>query len=174
MKSGWRDSGIESYTEAYSGASGQPGALLFLKNFQSPIRLSAEAAFCYALNMKELNEFLKQYEAATNSHDFEKVKPLISEEAVYWFSEGNFIGIESIQNAFEKTWNNIRDEVYMITGLQWLMVTETAAVCIYSFYWKGVVEGLPKEGKGRGTNVLVKNNNHWQIIHEHLSSSKSS
>jgi hypothetical protein len=35
--------------------------------------------------------------------------------------------------------------------------------------WRGVVEGQPASGRGRGTNVLVERDGAWQVQHEHLS-----
>ena len=119
--------------------------------------------------LEEVNAFLKEYEVATNSHVFYNVRPLISENAVYWFSDGTHIGIKEIENAFTKTFNKIQDEVYSIKDVKWISLESNSAVCIYKFHWRGTVDGKPKEGNGRGTNVLRKINGKWLMVHEHLS-----
>ena len=119
--------------------------------------------------MNDLDQLLKQYEEATNSHDFDNVASLISKDAVYWFSDGSYEGLASIHEAFESAWNTVKDEVYTISNVRWLAISETAAVCVYDFSWKGVIDGRPMSGGGRGTNALTKTDKGWQIVHEHLS-----
>lgn len=51
----------------------------------------------------EIKDFLKKYEDATNTHIFSNVAGLIYPTATYRFTEGDFVGIEAIKNAFEKT-----------------------------------------------------------------------
>ncbi len=115
------------------------------------------------------DEFLHAYEQRTNTHDFEQVKPLLDEHAVYWFSDGSFRGTEEIKQAFEKTWDFVREERYAIEQVQWLVRTEESAVCIYTFHWQGLIGGKPEQGVGRGTSVLHKVDGQWKVIHEHLS-----
>jgi ketosteroid isomerase-like protein len=119
--------------------------------------------------MEEAKEFLKRYETATNSHDFDKVAPLLANDAVYWFSDGSLKGVAAIREAFEKTWNIVRDEAYKIVNISWVLASPTNAVCIYEFQWQGKVDGIQKSGKGRGTNVMSKGSAGWQMLHEHLS-----
>lgn len=49
-------------------------------------------------------------------------------------------------------------------------MANTEAVCIYTFSWRGTVDGQIASGSGRGTNVLKKIDGSWHIVHEHLSS----
>ncbi|KAK1183485.1 nuclear transport factor 2 family protein [Streptomyces sp. NBS 14/10] len=35
--------------------------------------------------------------------------------------------------------------------------------------WTGTIDGQPRSGSGRGTNVLVNSAGTWQMLHEHLS-----
>lgn len=48
---------------------------------------------------------LAAYEEATNSHDFDPVEPLLSPDAVYFFSHGTYRGQVEIRQAFEETWD---------------------------------------------------------------------
>ncbi|MFD5650704.1 YybH family protein [Streptomyces sp. NPDC127039] len=116
----------------------------------------------------ELTSFMGEYERANNSHVIERVVPYIAEDATYWFSDGTYRGIEEIRAAIEKTFATILDEVYEVRDLEWPVLTPGAAVCRYRFAWRGVVEGEPLSGQGRGTNVIVQRGG-WKMLHEHLS-----
>lgn len=120
----------------------------------------------------EVEFFLQKYEKATNSHDFSNVKELLDEDATYWFSDGNYAGIAEIEKAFVTTWNKIKDETYSIENVKWVSLDENSAVCTYKFKWRGIIDGQSKQGEGRGTNVLIKRESKWYIVHEHLSAQK--
>lgn len=115
-------------------------------------------------------EALKMYEEATNTHEFENVRRLIREDAIYYFSKETVQGHKHLKEFFGKTWDFIRDEVYKIHDVQWITIGESNAACIYKFQWSGLIDGVYKEGKGRGTNVFEKDDEGWKVVHEHLSS----
>jgi ketosteroid isomerase-like protein len=117
----------------------------------------------------ELDEFLSRYEQASNSHEFDQVAPLLADDAVYWFSNGTYVGIEAIRRAFETTWAAILDEDYRITDVRWLAATDETAACVYTYSWSGMIGGQRRSGGGRGTNVLRRVATGWHIVHEHLS-----
>ncbi|WP_030927589.1 YybH family protein [Streptomyces sp. NRRL B-24720] len=116
-----------------------------------------------------LTEFIRIYEQATNSHDITRLVPLIAPDAVYWFSDGSHRGREAVLSAISKTFAAIRDEIYRIDDLEWIAHGNDHAVCRYRFTWTGTIDGRPRSGSGRGTNVLVSNAGTWQMHHEHLS-----
>ncbi|MQY15132.1 hypothetical protein SRB5_53100 [Streptomyces sp. RB5] len=118
----------------------------------------------------ELTSFMGDYERANNSHDIERVVPFIAADAVYWFSDGAYRGIGEIRSAIEKTFATILDEVYQVRDLEWPVLTPDVAVCRYRFAWDGVIGGEPRSGQGRGTNVIVRRDDGWKMLHEHLSS----
>jgi ketosteroid isomerase-like protein len=117
----------------------------------------------------QLAAFMVDYERAANSHDVQQVLPLIADDATYWFTDGSYRGREEIAGALERTFAVIQDEVYDIRELEWVELTAEVAVCRYRFCWRGVVDGRPTSGRGRGTNVLVERDGAWQVQHEHLS-----
>jgi ketosteroid isomerase-like protein len=117
----------------------------------------------------ELTSFVERYEQATNRHDFGQLVPLIAEDATYWFTEGSYHGIDAIRAAVERTFATILDEVYEIQNLEWVAVADDLAVCRYRCSWKGVIDGEPASGHGRGTNVMTKRDGAWKMSHEHLS-----
>lgn len=113
--------------------------------------------------------FVRAYEKATNSHDIARLAPLIAPDAVYWFSDGSHRGRDAVLAAIAETFATIHDEVYQIEDLEWITVDRDHAVCRYRFAWTGTVDGLPRSGGGRGTNVLVNAGGTWRMLHEHLS-----
>lgn len=48
-------------------------------------------------------QVLREYESATNSHNFDLVKPLLAEDAIYFFSDGTYQGWTEIQKPSKKT-----------------------------------------------------------------------
>ncbi|MBP9782338.1 MAG: nuclear transport factor 2 family protein [Candidatus Pacebacteria bacterium] len=117
----------------------------------------------------EIKEFLKKYEDVTNSHVFSNVIGLVHSEAIYRFTDGDFVGIEAIQKAFENTWGSIKNETYSLSDLKIIVADSNSASITYTFNWSGIVDGVQKSGSGRGTNVIIRNGDKLQFIHEHLS-----
>ena len=112
---------------------------------------------------------LKQYEEALATQDFSQIKPLISDEAVFWFNDGSFEGLREIEEAFDTSFSLIKEERYWISDENWVCVSDDNAVCVYQFNWEGLIDGDRASGFGRGTSVLSKINGEWKIVHEHLS-----
>lgn len=125
--------------------------------------------------MKQMDEaisartLLEKYKVEINKHNFDVLEPMISKDCKFWFSSGTFVGLQQVRQAFEKTWDMIKEEVYTLTDLEWIAESDQAAVCIYTFHWKGVVDGQLLEGGGRGTSCFRKEVEGWKIVHEHLS-----
>ena len=118
----------------------------------------------------EIREFLKEYEAAANSEDFGNVRDMIHPDAIFRVTDGDFIGREAIQGAFEKTWGlDIQDERYYLTNINVVSKDVKSATVTFTFNWTGVVEGRPMHTIGRGTSVIMRNGERLQIILEHLS-----
>ena len=114
-------------------------------------------------------EILTHYIEATNTHDFNLVEELIHPEAVYVFGGKRYQGHEEIRGYFENSWGSLQDEIYGAEGITWLNVTETSAVCLYTYTFEGYANGTFINGTGNATNVFAKDNNQWKLIHEHLS-----
>lgn len=112
---------------------------------------------------------LSEYEQRLSAQDFAKVIPLIHKDAVFWFNDGSYSGIDSIEGAFNKTFELIKEEKYWLTNLDWIYQSDDAASCHYQFNWEGIIEGTPSAGGGRGTSVLKNVDGSWKIMHEHLS-----
>lgn len=117
----------------------------------------------------ELEQFLKNYEVAANSCNFDNVEPLLTDDAVFWFTNGTYKGKAAIRQAFEETWASITDEKYSLSNVEWLGVAENLAVSVYDFTSDGMVDDTQQVYKGRGTSVFCKRDGQWLICHEHLS-----
>ncbi|MGH3447428.1 MAG: YybH family protein [Nocardioidaceae bacterium] len=118
---------------------------------------------------EELAAFVRAYEAATNSHDVDRVAPLVADNATYWFTDGSYAGVDAIRAAMSVTFDQIKDETYRITDVEWVFVGSEHACFCYQFQWEGTVSGVRRRGQGRGTNVTVSRPDGWQMLHEHLS-----
>jgi len=112
---------------------------------------------------------LRQYGQVINEHDFDLLVPLISPDCTFWFSSGSHHGLDEARLAFEKTWDNIREEEYGINNEVWIIETAEGAVCTYSFKWSGLVGGERRSGSGRGTSCFRVEDGEWKLMHEHLS-----
>lgn len=121
---------------------------------------------------QSLKIFLDNYEKYADNLKFEPLIDFIDKDAIYWFTNGTFIGIDAIRKEFERTWSHLKDETYTISDVQWLVETDDYAACIYRFSSNSRVNGKQHTYQGRGTNLFKKVNGNWKIIHEHLSKDK--
>ena len=112
---------------------------------------------------------MKLYEEKLKSQRFNEVEPLISADAIFWFSDGTHRGLAEIKSAFERTWQTLRNETYWLEEIDWIAEADTVASCVYRFRWRAEIDGKNCEGEGRGTTVLRREGSEWKIIHEHLS-----
>jgi ketosteroid isomerase-like protein len=121
----------------------------------------------------DITELFEKYEAASNAKVWAQVADMIHPDATYRFTDGDFVGRDAIRGAFEKTWSNsanVRDERYYLTDLKIISTDVNSAVVTYTFNWAGMIEGKkPFSVRGRGTNIIVRNGDKLQFIHEHLS-----
>jgi ketosteroid isomerase-like protein len=119
----------------------------------------------------ELDDFIIQYESALAAQDWGVVSPLIHKDACVTFSNGCvFRGKNAIQTAFENNFTQIQEEEYSISDIYWVKKSDVYAVCLYSYYWSGLISGEPASGSGKGTSVIIKENGIWLLLVEHLGS----
>ncbi len=114
-------------------------------------------------------EFIPAYEKALATQNWEKVEPLVSESASVTFSDGSVhLGKSNVKTAFENNFRKIKNEDYAVKHIRWLSREENFAVYLFDFYWTGIVNGKSISGSGIGTSVLIKEDNSWKLLTEHL------
>lgn len=113
--------------------------------------------------------FLKKYEAALASQDWQQVNPLVHPDACVTFSSGSVhVGKTAVRQAFERNFSLIQDEAYKIENVHWVLMGADTAVYLFTFRWSGLIKGEAASGAGTGSAVLVNGKNGWQLLVEHL------
>ena len=113
-------------------------------------------------------ECLEEMTAAAGNA--QKFVSFLSEDVVCWFSnETAHVGRERVKATLEQSAGLVTDYTYEAGPRQWLVQTDSLAVCLYAFRWSGKVGDRRIEGGGRATRVLRQSNGRWFLVHEHLS-----
>ena len=113
--------------------------------------------------------FLKAYEQALASQQWEKVAPLIHPDAVVTFSTGAVHkGIAAIEQAYRRNFELIKSEKYVVSDVHWISRRDDVAVYTFGFSWQGIINGQQASGQGRGTAVIILDNGSWKLLGEQL------
>lgn len=131
---------------------------------------SLEAQHGEAAQVQSAGAALKAYLVATNTHDFDHVERVLAPDAVYFFGDATCTGVSEVRAYFERTWAMIPDETYWAEDIDWVAQTGDTAVAIYTYHWRGTIDGQERSGAGRATNVFTRTPQGWRLTHEHLSS----
>jgi len=114
-------------------------------------------------------DFVGAYEAAFGSQSWDQVSPLVHERASVIFSNGSVHkGKDAVRAAYERNFAAIQNEDYRISDVHWLLTTADGAAYMFDFHWTGLIKGKEVSGAGRGTAVLVREPDGWQLIAEQL------
>ena len=114
-------------------------------------------------------EFIQDYERALATQNWMNVDPLVHENACVTFSNGTVHkGKHSVRKAFEGNFASITDETYSISHVHWVIKAAGTAVYLFEFNWSGLINDKPASGSGRGTSVLINENDRWLLLVEHL------
>jgi ketosteroid isomerase-like protein len=117
--------------------------------------------------------FLNHFEALARKKNFDLVADMVHERAIFRFNDGDFVGRQAIRAAFEKTWasssGTAEQEKFYLSDIVVVATDTNSAAATYNWNWEGVSQGKSFRIQGRGTRVLVREGDRWQIIHEHLS-----
>ena len=115
------------------------------------------------------DEFVSAYEQALATQDWKVVEPLVHPDACVTFSNGTVHKRrEAIQLAYESNFAKIENEQYRVSNVDWVRRGKEYAAYLFDFDWSGVVDGEPARGRGRGSTVLVREGENWQLLIEHL------
>ena len=114
-------------------------------------------------------DFIKTYENALATQNWKNIEPLISESVSVTFSDGSVhFGKSNVQTAFENNFKKIKNEEYSIENVRWLRREEKFAVYLFDFHWTGIVNEKSVSGNGIGTSILIKEDDRWKLLTEHL------
>lgn len=114
-------------------------------------------------------QFIEAYKAALATQQWANVEALIHKNACVTFSNGAVHnGISAIQAAYERNFALIKNEDYQMSNLHWVLKTETTAVYLFDFSWRGIINGQSASGAGKGTAVIVFEEGQWKLMAEHL------
>ncbi len=117
-------------------------------------------------------QFLNRFEALAEKEDFNLIRDMIDEQAVFRFNDGDFVGRQAIQAVFEKTWRgdpSVKKVRFYLSDIVVLTTDHSTATATYTYHWEGSQAGREFKIRGRGTRVLLRVNGQFRIIHEHLS-----
>jgi ketosteroid isomerase-like protein len=110
----------------------------------------------------------ENYEIGLSRQSWDAVKDYFHEDCAVIFIEANYLGKNAIKRAIDKTFSLIRDEKFILFNKHWSIKREDFASVIFEYEWSGKINGEIFRTLGRGTAVLIKENDRWQIINEHL------
>lgn len=115
------------------------------------------------------DQFISLYENALASQDWEYVEPLMSDQVCVTFSNGKVHkGKDKVKAAFEANFSSIKSEKYKMKDIVWLKNQSNYAVYIFKFEWQGLIDNQSVSGSGLGTTVIIKENDTWKLLTEHL------
>ena len=122
------------------------------------------------LNKNSIKEFLRNFELASGTKDFSKVSNMIHPDALFRFNNGDFRGITDIQAAFESTWSHdIQNDQYQLKNIEIIHIDAQSATVTFNYHWQGITSKGELNIVGRGTQVIVLDNDQLKIRVEHLS-----
>lgn len=113
-------------------------------------------------------DLMQHYGQALDSQAWAAVEPLVHENISVTFSTGTFRGIAAVKEAFVHNFSVTKNEQYEISDLHWVHIGDDFAVCQFRFHWQGEIKGKLASGSGRGTSTLIKQDQTWLLLSEHL------
>lgn len=110
------------------------------------------------------------YRTLINRHDFDLLADqVMTEDAVFVFSNLRHEGIEAIRKNFNQTWSVIPDEVYRMTDVVWLFSSSDHAACTFRYAYAGTqANGQRLSGGGQGINIFRLTPRGWRLCFEQL------
>lgn len=117
-------------------------------------------------------QFLHHFEAVAMQEDFSLLRDMFDERAYLRFNDGDFVGHDAIQAAFEKTWRGdptVKKARFWLSDIVVLTLDRASATATYTWHWEGSQGDQSFTIQGRGTRVLAWEAGRFRIVHEHLS-----
>lgn len=138
----------------------------------APAAHQPEQSMPSTVNEAAVIQFLNRFEALAMQEDFNLIRHLIDERAVFRFNDGDFVGRDAIQAVFEKTWRgdpSVKKARFYLSDIVVLTTDAASATATYTYNWEGSQAGRTFTITGRGTRVLRFEQGEFRIVHEHLS-----
>ena len=114
-------------------------------------------------------ETFEKYKIELNSHDFERLVPLISDDCNFWHPTGTYKGMAQIRQGFESDWKKITEKKSDFSKADWIIESDSEAACTYTFYYSGIAKNQNIYERVHGTTCFRLEQDHWKIFQEHLS-----
>ena len=112
----------------------------------------------------------RRYQAKINLHDFSQLATdVVAPDALFVFGSETHQGLPAVRLAFEQTWSDLPDEVYLMSEPQWPSLDRDSAVVRFAYSYRGTTkEGKTLTGGGTGTNLYRRSAKRWRLAYEHL------
>lgn len=125
-----------------------------------------------SISAESVIHFMNRFEESAEKEDFNLIQDMIDERAYFRFNDGDFVGRQAIQAAFEKSWRSdptVKKARFYLSDIVVLTTDHSTATATYTYNWEGSQAGREFKIRGRGTRVLLREHGQFRIIHEHLS-----
>ena len=122
------------------------------------------------MTIKYPTEHFEEYMNSINTRDFSQVAKLLHKNATFCYSGQKKTELEKVKVFHENFWDCIKDSKWWATDIAIIHQDDTCQVYTYQYNYSGKMDGEIVEGNGRSTDVFVKNNGQWELLHEHSSS----
>ena len=118
--------------------------------------------------MDSVINFMSEYQKILMTTDWNKLSDFFQDDCAMIYSDGTYIGKKALKKAFEKTFSLMKNGKFYISDIHCAAITEQFCSCVFELKWSAEICGDKIVGKDRGTCCLVKFNNSWKIVNQHL------
>jgi len=114
----------------------------------------------------ELDTFRDVYEASFRERSLDELRPLIAEDATFWFGSGVYEGRDAVREALQNMWKQAPDSGFAFSDRRWIATNYWVSSCAYRMSGKVPVE-ISTEPGTLVTCVMRRIQGSWRIAHEH-------
>ncbi|MCL2200215.1 MAG: nuclear transport factor 2 family protein [Defluviitaleaceae bacterium] len=119
---------------------------------------------------KYATEEFEKYMEAINTHDFSHVSKVLHKNATFCHAGQMKATFEQIKAYHDNFWDTVKESKFWATDVTLIYSDDKCRVYTYQYNYSGYVEGEHVESGGTSTDVFVKNNEKWELLHEHSGS----
>lgn len=118
--------------------------------------------------MDSILKFMSSYQDVLNTTDWYKLSAYFHEDCALLYSDGTYFGKPAVKKAFQKMYALMKNGKYVISNVKSAVITEKYCACVFHFRWSAQIYGHLISGEDRVSCYLVKVDNAWQIVNQHL------